>query len=59
MLIEIFNEGQIIYLRAPVKPFDIVDLVWLKLEVEFNPKTPEELFAAIKESDMKVTERGL
>ena len=30
MLIEIFNEEKISYLRAPVKPSDIVDLVGLK-----------------------------
>ena len=56
MLIEIFNEEQVIYQRAPVKPFDIVDLAGLKFEAELSPKTPEERFAAIQESEKKVTE---
>ena len=56
MLIEIFNDEQIIYMRAPTKPFDAVDLVGLKLETELNPKTPKERFAAMQESEMKVTE---
>ena len=56
MIIEIFNDVQIIYMLAPVKPFDIVDLVGLKLKAELNPKKPEERFAAIQESEMKVAE---
>ena len=56
MLIEVFSEGKIIYLRVPVKPFDAIDLAGLKFEAELNPKTLEELFAAIHESAMKVAE---
>jgi hypothetical protein len=32
MLIEIFSEEETFYMRAPVKPFDVLDLVGLKLE---------------------------
>ena len=56
MLIEIFNDEQIIYMRAPAKPFDISDSAGLKLEAELNPKKPEERFTAIQESLIRVTE---
>ena len=56
MLIEIFSDAKTIYVWAPVKPFDIIDLVGLKFEAELNPETPEELFAGIPESEMKVTD---
>ena len=56
MLIEIFREWKPIYMRAPVRPFDIIDLVGLKFEAEVNPETPEELFAGIPESEMKVND---
>jgi hypothetical protein len=39
-----------------VKPFDVIDLAGLKFEAELKPETPEELYAAIPESAMKVTE---
>jgi hypothetical protein len=32
MLIEIFSEGKTMYKRAPVKPFDVIDLAGLKFE---------------------------
>ena len=43
-------------MRAPVRPFDIIDLVGLKFEAEVNPETPEELFAGIPESETKVND---
>ena len=55
MLTEIFKDEQIIYMRARVKHFDIFDSVALKLEAELNPKMPEERFAVIQQSEMKVT----
>ena len=47
MLIEIFNNGETMYVRAPVKPFDIRDLHGLKFEEELKPETPEALYEAI------------
>ena len=56
MLIEIFSEGETYYMRAPVKPFDVIDLVGLKLEEELKPSTPEELYAALPPKKMKENE---
>jgi hypothetical protein len=56
MLIEIFSSGETIYMRAPVKPFDVIDLAGLKFEAELKPETPELLYAAIPSQAMQVTE---
>jgi hypothetical protein len=56
MLIEIFSNGETIYMRAPVKPFDVIDLAGFKFEDELKPETPEALYAAIPTKAMKVTE---
>jgi hypothetical protein len=56
MLIEIFSEVETVYMRAPVKPFDVVDLAGLKFDDELKPETPEELYAAIPATAMRETE---
>jgi hypothetical protein len=57
MLIEIFSEEETYYMRAPVKPFDVIDLVGLKLEEELKPKTPEELYEFLPPKKMEVNEK--
>jgi hypothetical protein len=47
MLIEIFTELDTYFMRAPVKPFDILDLVGLKLEDTLGDKTPDQLYHAL------------
>jgi hypothetical protein len=56
MLIEIFSEEDIYYMRAPVKPFDVLDLVGLKLEDTLDGKTPLELYDALPTKNIRETE---
>jgi hypothetical protein len=56
MLVEIFSEEETFYMKAPVKPFDVLDLVGLKLEEELKPSTPEELYASLPTKKLKENE---
>ena len=56
MLIEIFSEGKTMYMRAPAKTFDVIDLAGFKFEEEVKPESPEALYAAMPDSAMKVTD---
>ena len=41
-------------MKAPVKPFDIIDLAAMKLEEELKPTTPEELYNSIPVASPKI-----
>ena len=47
MLIEIFKKDKRMYARAPVKPFDVMDVHGMGLEVQLQPGSPEELYEKI------------
>ena len=47
MLLELFSNEEAMYMKAPVKPFDILDLLALKFEEDYKPQTPEELYGKI------------
>jgi hypothetical protein len=57
MLIEIFCADETYYMRAPVKPFDVIDLVALKLEETLDGKSPEELYDSLPPQKMRETNK--
>ena len=47
MLVEIFLNNTRMYAKADCKPFDVKDLVAMKLEEELKPSSPEDLYCKI------------